>query len=178
MNDWIFPSIPSLSDHPIITFSAFTVTNQSVRPTQAQKSLLCPTRCNIEHCRFNLSSFLSNLPSLTAISTLSNTEELENFWNSLLDTLKHAINNSRLPFDRSKVPGKMPWWSKQLWSHRHKLRLAYKAKTSMPSAENLASYKSLKTSYQRLLRQAKSDHWKVFCTAELNKDLYGGLKSF
>ena len=116
------------------------------------------------------------MPSPFAISSFSRTTNLDSFLNSLLDTVKHAINNSRLPFDRSTVPGKMAWWNKDLWSHRHRLRLAYKANTKTPSVENLANFKSLKSSYQRLLRQTKSDHWKVFCSTELNKDLFSGLK--
>jgi hypothetical protein len=69
----------------------------------------------------------------------------------------------------------MPWWSKELWALRHRLREAYKVKTAIPSPENSASFKSIKTTYQRELRKSKSRSWKEFCSNNLNGNLFDEL---
>lgn len=45
------------------------------------------------------------------------------------------------------------------------------------SEENVAIHKNLKSSYQKLIRKTKTEHWKAFCSENLNSDLFNVLKT-
>jgi len=81
---------------------------------------------------------------------------------------------------RKEFKKKMPWWSRELWGMRNRLRSAYnKAKEDLRnSVQSLAvvSYRHLKSEYQRELRRAEQSSFKKFST-DLNENLGAALKA-
>ena len=167
ITDWIYPSIPSLSDHPIITFSVSLTGHRDKHPNHHPSKLPPPARCNLELLKSTIPSMISQLPLPSSIFSFAHTYELDQFLKLLVATIKKAIERCKLSFDPSSVPGKMPWWTKDLWGLRHKLRTAFKLYTKHSSEENLAVYKNLKSSYQKLIRKTKTEHWKAFCSTAI-----------
>jgi hypothetical protein len=154
LSDWQFPSMPSLSDHPFISFS--------VERGKARKSHLnCrnppPSHFMLDVFHENVALELNQLPSPSAIlSTFTTEQQVDDFMTTLHLSLSKSIAASLLPFHPSNIPGKMPWWSKTLWALRHNLRNAYKLKSvPNPPAETVQSYRLLKSTFQRALRKKK-----------------------
>jgi hypothetical protein len=71
---------------------------------------------------------------------------------------------------------KMPWWDRQLWALCYQIQRAYKLKCLQRSTVNIETYSSLKSKYQKRLRQRKTESWKDFCMKNFNGDLFGSLK--
>ena len=175
--DWHFPDIPSLSDHPFILFS---VNSSRSTPLSAQFPSLArkfPRLCGCSTETFlpALSESLTRFPVLDHSPTLSATE-VDSYLENLLDLICSCAKKSKTSSHASNAPGKMPWWSKELWTLRDQLRKAYQHKTKFPSSDSLNKYAAVKSNYQRFLRQSKSESFKKFCSTELNDDIFKSLK--
>lgn len=152
LSNWHFPSLPSLSDHPYISFvivRAHDIGNKSSR-------LPRPILCDLDIFRSNLADQLVKLPAPPVVESFSSEADIDDFMSSLYSCLSLSITSSMLPFHPSNAPAKMPWWCKSLWAMRHNLRIAYKLKCLPDAPDNvLSDYKLLKANYQKVLRKKK-----------------------
>lgn len=71
---------------------------------------------------------------------------------------------------------KIDWWTRELWGLRHKLRQAKKQFAKAPSNQNKENLKTLKRTYQKVIRKRKYEYLKSFCSNVQGVDLYRKLK--
>ncbi len=171
ISDWVFPDIPSLSDHPYITFS-LTPSGPPRPDCPRTKSNLFPNPklCCLDTFHSALSRKAGLLSPLTSFCS---SDEIDVHITSLIDTLKECALLSKLPFHRR--PSQIPWWRKELWALRHRLRRAFQLKSRTLSPLNESSYRFLKAKYQRQLRRAKETSWKNFCSENLGGDVQDAI---
>jgi len=173
LSKWSFLDIPSLSDHPFISFSVARSKTRNGPPLNPS-----PSRCNLDLFH---SSVVSKLPDLLApcdIGSFISECQIDLFLSSLNSLLTSSIHESLLPFHPSQLPGRMPWWSKSLWAMRHNLRNAYKLKhVPNPSEEAIQAYKLLKSCYQRTLRRKKKKAGKITLIKSLTMTFLAELKN-
>ena len=172
---------PSLSDHPFIYFRCRLAPG---RPSSVPagiprpRKILLPPIESIDGPRFctALSNALRAQPAL-----LHDSEDLELSVMHLATEVQRAARRcGSMRNVRKEFKKKMPWWSRELWGMRNRLRSAYnKAKEDLRnSAQSPAvnSYRHLKSEYQRELRRAEQSSFRKF-SSDLNDDLGAALKA-
>ena len=70
----------------------------------------------------------------------------------------------------------MPLWNRELYGLRHQHRKAQRTFQNIPNEENIRVARAIKSSYQRIIRKAKWENWKGFCTEKFNIDPFGSLR--
>lgn len=179
ISNWKFLDIPSLSDHPFISFKIYAASALPAQstvgrePTQP-KPFPNPAFCSAEKY---LSIFINAVRDLVPLcpSTMPSQATIEDFIASLLDRMKSSASQSKLPYHPPNTPGKMPWWNRTLWDLRDKMRCAYKRKIVSNSPSDHAAYSASKAEYQRKIRQSKTDNFKALCSG--TDDSFDTLKN-
>ena len=183
--DWRFLDLPSLSDHPLIYFRSCTaggrgqLTNSTSAPTipPRQKRIHLPPAQSIcvERYTTALNDALHTPPSLV------NKEDIDHCVKSLETNIQSSARRfGYYSRERKELKKKMPWWTKDLWGLRNRLRNAYnracdglKDGIRTPAVN---AYRTLKSEYQRELRRAELASFKSF-SADLSNDLSAALKA-
>ncbi len=183
--DWRFLDLPSLSDHPLIYFRSCTaggrgqLTNSTSAPTipPRQKRIHLPPAQSIcvERYTTALNDALHTPPSLV------NKEDIDHCVKSLETNIQSSARRfGYYSRERKELKKKMPWWTKDLWGLRNRLRNAYnracdglKDGIRTPAVN---AYRTLKAEYQRELRRAELASFKSF-SADLSNDLSAALKA-
>lgn len=166
---WKFLDLPSLSDHPYIYF---LLNNSDVHFTQTLRTLKSFPRlsaCSTD----NFISLLNEVLNLFATLDFRNhfpTSEIDIHVSKFTDLLHLCEKRIRLPHYRSLANGKMPWWGRKLWALCFKSNerikqsvCCYRLRTEI--------YFSIKSKYQKRLRQRKTKSWKEFRTKNFIGDL-------
>ena len=150
LSNWHFPSLPSLSDHPYISFVIDRLHSNGKKSSRVPR----PNMCNLDIFRSSLADQLDMLPAPSVVESFSSETDIDVFMASVYSSLPLSITSSMLPFHPSNAPAKMPWWCKSLWAMRHNLRNAYKLKCQPDAPDYVISdYKILKANYQKVLRK-------------------------
>lgn len=152
ISTWKFLSTRSLSDHFYIYFS---MDMNPKRRYFGRPRLPRISDINTEAAKQKITS-LSQLHS-PMDSTNDIDEAIQNLTSAIQLSLKSSIVNQ----DYTQLKHKSPWWKKNLWSLRFKLREAQKM--SRISEEMNQEFRKVKAIYQKEIRKAKSASWKRFC---------------
>ena len=178
ISEWNFPDIPSMSDHPLISFSVnINRINSNAPKQQNPRAFPRLSVCSTDMFLESLDEGLTKLPVLNSTSTNIPPASIDYHTTCLVSLLQTCAVKSRLPHHPSMGKAKMPWWNKELWALRHQLRRAYQAKCSFPSDENAKSYRNIKSKYQQQIRARKTQSWREFCSSNLNSDLFSPVKN-
>ncbi len=128
--------------------------------------------------RVDRTSFLTSLSkaleSIHLPECLYSNNEIDLAVTNLTNTISYCANISKIKHRTESKPNKMSWWSDKLWDIRKRLRKALRVKNKSPSSLEL--YKELKAEYQREIRIHKTKAHQIFCTTNMNKDLFKSLK--
>lgn len=179
-NSWSYLDLPSLSDHPYITFD-FGLSSFSTPKPKSTHRVPKLQQIMIEPLLIKLSNSLcnTNLP----LTTRSQTE------NSIVK-LSQAITENAIKCKKDIVktvsnPPKMPWWNDELANLRLRMRQAYKkwqynrnnagTSTFLINAARML-FKAEAAKCQRLIRTRKKETWENFCTNDMNNDLQTSLR--
>lgn len=155
---WYYPHQPSISNHPLIYFEILQPIPNSRLRTRPN---LIPhiSSVNLNTMRSTLlshpfiSEFNSNPPML--ISTVDIDTNLRNL---TLAITKAAIS-AKSANQPDVVPSKLSWWTKALWTARHKTKTAYKNWAKCNTSANRTIYSRAKSEYQKQIRRAKNATW-------------------
>ena len=116
--NWHYPDIPSLSDHPFIYFEVAFSCARSTRPRRSFNSL--PPVANLDKCKFQ-----SLLRSAIAKRQLSPTQlvkpthsSIDDAVHLLVELISASARNSRLPKPPHSFVSRMPWWNDESSSHQ------------------------------------------------------------
>ena len=135
-----------------------------------------PNRCDLNLFSATLQSNLDALCPDSSKQALKATNEIDFKISNLLLSINKSVLSSKLPYQSSLVPGRMPCWNKDLWALRHQTRAAYKSHLLFPLPLTCSKYQALKSKYQRLFRKSKKQSWTGFCTNDFNGNLFCTLK--
>ena len=164
MREWQYLMIPSLSDHLYIMFILY--------PNRRKFNQQSPNRLpNLEQINFPImsSTLKTELSSLIITDDLPTTTERIEEVNLFTECIRRSALKCRI--HQSHVHRKLPYWNKQLYGLRSKLRKAQSIFQNNPINENCLTVQILKSSYQREIRKVKWDNWKTFCTENFNNDV-------
>jgi len=171
---WHFPNIPSLSDHPYIMFRAAT-SRLGCAPAPAPNNLFPnPSRCDMNRFRELLASELEIFP-VSHLSGLDTAGGIDSVLELLVDRIRRCAVGAKLKSTSATAPPRMPWWTTELWLLRKALWDAFKVRQEQPTQENCATYRYLKATYQKTLRESKAKSWKDFCSSNLGGDIFNEL---
>ena len=168
---WKFLTIDSMSDHPLIFFQ-IECPNRAGNRSNMRRS---PNIKRIDHPSF-LCHLKDKLASNPIPDILNSQDEIDEAVEKLTNTILHCANANKIKTRIESKPNKMNWWSKKLWGIRNRLRVAMKLQHQDELC--LLAYKKLKAEYQREIRTHKKKAHQKFCTENINRDLFGSLKTF
>lgn len=176
---WFYPDLHSFSDHSYIYFEVLRSTKRP--PAFKSVSALNVTdisRINLSLCKHKIAEGLETrqyfLPNI--IPTKDSTALLISDLSCLLSAY---ARNSKLPRAEASQSSarKMTWWSKELYSLRHKAKQAFKLRAILKTDATRLSYVEQKATYQRELRRAKRSTWnRLRSTKSDGKELFNALK--
>ena len=163
---WKYLDMPSLSDHPFIFFNIDVTPIKKMKSSDWMPHLL---QIDVPRMRNTLRSML--LP----VRILTNTCEIDFTINNLTDCIQKS---AKMCFVRPTTPleKKIFWWNNFLCSLRSKLPKSSVQFRKHPTVGNENIFKLDKTTYQREIRKAKFNSWKVFCEKDLSNDPFKAVK--
>ena len=143
--DWEVSLEPSLSDHRYVLFN---IGHYSPEVKSFRNLRKADWQLFVEH----LSN--ANLPPISSGGLDSCAEALE-------ESIRRALNEAAPERPASSRPPN-PWWTPELGQVNKELRdLHHKRTDSLEAAE---AYKSLRNTYNKMIRRAKRDSWQNFVT--------------
>ena len=163
---WKYLDMPSLSDHPFIFFSIDVTPSKKINSPDWMPPLL---QIDVLKMKAMLHSMLP------PVVTLTNIQEIDTATNNLTDCIRRCAKSCfiRPTFSLKK---KNYWWSNFLCSLRSKLRKSQGQLRKNPTCENENIFKADKAKYQREIRAAKFNSWKLFCEKDLSNDPFKAVK--
>jgi ribonuclease HI len=169
VEDWRFLSIPSLSDHPYITFK---INFHQCRNAPSRREPRVPRFSQVDghvlkdRIRKSLAAQTENK------NMLATTREINNAVIELTSTISECVRKSRKTL-QPEAAGKKATieWTAELWGLRHKARVAYRAWYRNQNADTESQYKTNKRMYQKAIRRAKDNAFRSHCTNNMNNDL-------
>ena len=171
VEDWRFLSIPSLSDHPYITFK---INFYQSRNAPSRRGPRVPRFHQVDgqvlkyHIRESLAAQTGNKHSLAT------TLEINSAVIELTETISGCVRKSRKPL-QPEAAGKNATieWTAELWGLRHKARVGYHvwSRNQNADTETHSNYKTSKRVYQNAIRKAKDNAFRSHCTNNMNNDL-------
>lgn len=187
--EWRYLDLPSLSDHPLIFFRCrpslalgrmcHSIPRPAGLPNQKRISLPPVESINRDRYASVISSALCDQPALPEPVDIERcVKELET---SIQSAARRCGSHKQLRNEqRSEIKKRLPWWTRELWGLRNRLRNAYnRAKEGLRRGirtSAVIAYRNLKSEYQRELRNAEQTSYRKFST-DLNNDLNGTLKA-
>ena len=154
--NWEYLPVPSLSDHPYISFEIFIGAGRQTIPVYAQASGNVPRVQNIDNKQFcnQLENHLATeqQPIRELQNHIEALQQIENITSAITISAKSA-KKQFVPYR----PGNrnMPWWSEDLKQARNAARKSFQRWSACRSRHNRETYTESKSIYQKLLRKAK-----------------------
>ena len=178
IQNWRFPDIPSLSDHPYIYFELASSTPKIAKANKIFNVL--PPLMNIDKKKFLtlLRASCAKLQSSDPRPDSASPASIDEAVHLLVNLISRSALSSKLPKIVS-TSGRMPWWNDNLVRLRNATRKARKRWTASPlpdKARLRLSYQQSKSLYQRTLRQAIEIEWANFCANISDSDVLDSLK--
>jgi len=169
VEDWRFLSIPSLSDHPYITFK---IQYHQCRNAPSRRGPRVPRFPQLDglvlkdRIRVSLAALTENK------NKLETTLEINSAVIELTETIRECVRKSRKAI-QPDAAGKNATieWTAELWGLRHKTRVAYRVWSRNNNADTESQYKRSKRVYQKAIRRAKENAFRSHCTNNMNNDL-------
>jgi Endonuclease-reverse transcriptase len=180
VNNWHFPDIPSLSDHPFISFELACSMRRSARSARVFNFL--PPLQNLDKDKFQemLRANLKKRKPPPIVTDRSATPScIDDAVSFIVELITLSARSSRLLFSSLSTAGRMPWWSNELSHLRRETRKTRKKWVSCTTSEKELlhiSFKHAKALYQRALRLAIEQAWLDFCAQASDSDLLDSLK--
>jgi len=180
IDNWHFPDIPSLSDHPFIAYDLSCSAPQSARSNRAFNFL--PPLQNIDKEKFQTTLraiFVKRKLSLIATEGSPSPSSIDDAVQLIVDIITQSVRSSRIPVSPHSTIGRMPWWNDELSRLRRETRKARKRLLSCATSEKALLhkfFKQAKARYQRALRLAIEKAWLEFCARASDSDLLESLK--
>ena len=180
VHNWHFPDIPSLSDHPFISFELPCSSRRSARSARAFNFL--PPLQYLDKDKFQaILRATCDKRKLQPIVTDGTTtpSSIDEAVSLIVDLITFSARSSRLPVTPNATAGRMPWWSDELSRLRRETRKSRKRWVSCATSEKESlhiGFKRAKALYQRALRLAIEKAWLDFCARASDSDLLDSLK--
>ena len=182
--NWKYLNVESLSDHPYIFYEL-----EIGRPTKLHKEVKIPKLTNLDKDKLRLILEGKLITQNIRWDEIKSSVELDDAVGKLTSVISKSAIESTLP-KKQQSKSELEFWNTELEKLREEMRNARekfdkylkannigrrKRNLENPSPEEEAFF-SLKRNYQKLLRKSKDKAFQRFCTIDLNKDLYKGIK--
>lgn len=174
VSHWRFLSTPSCSDHPYVYFEVMV--SPPVRRGVASRCKRVPpvSQLNLSDLKKCISSKIDLHPAQTVLASET---ALETRISNLSSLISASAHQCKLPATNCRFNRAMPWWNASLAILRSKTRAAYKTWSGLKTSSNKVVYNECKAEYQRELRRAKSNSFKLLCAKSSDKEIFSTLRS-
>lgn len=161
---WFHPDLHSFYDHPYIYFEVLrSVKHPPVIKPASASSFPDISRLNLSICKIKIAEGLKSSHRIPP-ETNPTKDNIATLITGLSGVILVSARNSKLPRAETAQTSarKMPRWSQELNSLRHKTKQAFKLWALSKAVASRSTYVELKATYQRNLRREKRAAWDNF----------------
>jgi ribonuclease HI len=179
VSNWHFPDIPSLSDHPFISFTVVSPGPRVGKPFRLCNLLPPLQSINKEKFQNLLCAAFARHHTLLSSDATRSPANIDDAVGLIVELISSCARNSRLPLPPLSTTGRMPWWNDGLARLRRDTRKARKRWITCAAPEKAVSrvnFQQAKALYQKALRRAIELEWIDFCARTSDENLLDSLK--